>query len=77
MAQILRGKLPKLHRSLVATRKVDGYAHKGTGIAMKDGTDYVFDWWPTLNPKNPLISTRAHWGVGGSSIEFRRFKGYP
>jgi len=44
---------------------------------MKDGTDYVFDWWPTLNPQNPLISTRAQWGVGGSTVEFRRFKGYP
>jgi hypothetical protein len=77
MAQILQGKLPTLRSSRVAMRTVKGYAHSATGIAMKDGTDYVFDWWPTLNQQNPLISTRAQWGVGGSTVEFRKFKGHP
>jgi hypothetical protein len=74
---MIHGKLPKVRSSLVVRRNVDGFEHKGTGVAMKDGTEYVFDWWPTLNSKNPLISPRALWAVGGSTIEFRSFKGFP
>jgi hypothetical protein len=32
---------------------VNGYEHKGTGVVMKDGSEYVFDWWPTLTAGNP------------------------
>ena len=42
---------------------------------MKDGTEYVFDWWPTLNPKNPLISTYPQWLIAGTTIENRVFRG--
>lgn len=56
MASVLSGKLPKVQSSYVAERVVSGYPHAATNIYMKDGTEYVFDWWPTLNPRNPLIS---------------------
>lgn len=74
---MMSSKLPKVLASRVVRRKVNGFEHKGTGVSMKDGTDYVFDWWPTLNPKNPVISSYAQWFVGGSTVEFRDFKGLP
>lgn len=77
MANVFNGKLPTVLASYTAERTVDGYAHKGTGVAMKDGTDYVFDWWPTLNLRNPLISSRAAWRVAGKSVEYTSFKGLP
>lgn len=76
MASVLNGKLGKVLSSHVAERVVKDYAHKGTGIAMKDGTEYVFDWWPTLNPQNPLISLKTAWRVAGKSVEFKAFKGF-
>jgi len=71
---ILQGKLPKVQSSLIRRRKVDGFEHKGTGVAMKDGSDYVFDWWPTLTPANPLISTLGQWVRGGTTVEYEAFK---
>jgi len=76
-SQMVGGKLPKVRSSLVLRRNVGGFEHKGTGVAMKDGSDYVFDWWPTLNPNNPLISAYAQWFVAGRTIEYRNFKGLP
>jgi hypothetical protein len=77
IANVLNGKLPKVLTSSRAERVVSGYPHKATGVWMKDGTDYVFDWWPTLNTRNPLISTKAAWRVAGKSVEYRAFKGLP
>jgi len=77
VANLTNGKLPKVRGSYVAERMVNGYAHKATGVGMRDGTDYVFDWWKTLNPPNPLVSSLAAWRVAGRSVEFRAFKGLP
>jgi hypothetical protein len=77
MASVLNGKLPKVQSAYVAERVVRGYRHAATNIYMKDGTEYVFDWWPTLNPRNPLISSRAEWRVAGRFMEYRAFKGLP
>ena len=77
VASIHNGKLPKVQSSYVAERVVDGAPHAATNIYMKDGTEYVFDWWPTLNPRNPLISSLADWRVGGKSVEYKSFKGLP
>lgn len=74
---MLQGKLPKVQASLIRRRRVNGFEHKGTGVAMKDGSDYVFDWWPTLTPGNPLISTLAQWVRGGTTIEYEAFKEIP
>lgn len=73
-SEVLGGRLPKVQSSLVRRRSVNGYEHKGTGVAMKDGSDYVFDWWPTLTAGNPLISTLAQWASGGTSVEYEDFK---
>ena len=75
-AAIMKGNLPGVRASRVAERVIDGYHHKSTGVAMRDGKDYVFDWWPTLNPKNPLISTEAQWRIGQGAIEYKRFRGF-
>lgn len=77
VAILANGKLPKVRGSYMAERVVDGYPHKATGVGMKDGTDYVFDWWPTLNVRNPLVSTLAAWRVAGKSVEYKAFKGLP
>jgi len=53
--QIVGGALPRVGATRVIRHNVDGFEHWGTGVSMKDGAEYVFDWWPTLNPKKPLI----------------------
>jgi hypothetical protein len=75
MGYVFNGKLPRVLSSYMAERTVNGTAHKGTCVAMKDGTEYVFDWWPTLNLRNPLISSKAAWRVAGNSVEYAAFKG--
>jgi hypothetical protein len=77
VASVLNGKLPKVQSSYVAERVVKGYPHAATNLYMKDGTEYVFDWWPTLNPRNPLVSSLAVWRVAGNSVEYKAFKGFP
>ena len=77
VANVANGKLPKVRGSYMAEREVNRTAHKATGVGMKDGTDYVFDWWPTLNVRNPLVSTLAEWRVAGKSVEYETFKGLP
>jgi hypothetical protein len=77
VASVLNGKLPKVQSSYVAERVVKGYPHAATNLYMKDGTEYVFDWWPTLNPRNPLVSSLAVWRVAGKSVEYKAFKGFP
>jgi len=76
VTNVVNGKLPKVRSSYTAMRTVNGYAHKGTNVAMRDGTEYVFDWWPTLNARNPLVSSRAEWLVAGKSVEYKAFKGF-
>ena len=43
--------------------KVDRFdpPHTATLITMKEGSEYVFDWHATLNPRNPLIYRAADW----------------
>jgi hypothetical protein len=77
VANLINGKLSKVRSSYMAERVVNGYAHKATGVGMRDGTDYVFDWWKTLNPLNPLVSSLAEWRVASKSVEYRAFKGLP
>ena len=48
-SQMMARKLPRVRSSLVLRRNVGGFEHKGTGVAMKVRTDYVFDGWPTPN----------------------------
>ena len=74
-SEMLAGRLPKVQGSLIRRRRVSGFEHKGTGVAMKDGSDYVFDWWPTLDLENPLISTLSQWVKGGTTVELEDFKG--
>jgi hypothetical protein len=77
VANMVKGKLPKVRGSYLAERVVNGYAHKATGVGMRDGTEYVFDWWKTLNPRNPLVSSRVEWLVAGKSVKYKAFKGLP
>lgn len=74
-AETLKGKLPKVRSSRTTQRTVNDFVHSATWVGMKDGTEYVFDWWPTLNPKNPLISTYPQWLIAGTTIEHRNFRG--
>jgi hypothetical protein len=73
--ETLKGKLPKVRSSRTTQRTVKNFVHSATYVSMKDGTEYVFDWWPTLNPKNPLISTYPQWLIAGTTIENRSFRG--
>jgi hypothetical protein len=72
----MKGDLPKVRSASIVSRTVNGFAHNATGVSMKDGCDYVFDWWPTLNPSNPIISRRVEWMVAHGGVEYRLFKGF-
>ncbi|MGC4089963.1 MAG: hypothetical protein QM756_19160 [Polyangiaceae bacterium] len=72
----VRGAIPKVRDANYVSRSVNGFAHNATAVWMKDGNNYVFDWWPTLNPSNPIISRRTEWNVAHGGVEFRLFKGF-
>ncbi len=50
-----------------------GVHHNATWVVMKDMSEYVFDWHPTLQTRNPLISRRADWGRCKGAVEFVKF----
>jgi len=59
-----------------AGRSPGGSYHHATGIWMKGGSHYVFDWWKTLDPDNPFIYRYSDWLVDKNSVQFVNFKGF-
>lgn len=53
-----------------------GTDHTATLIVMADGTEYVFDWHATLNPRNPMISKKRDWLDSRGGITYVHFTGF-
>jgi hypothetical protein len=52
--QISKNFVPDLKKVSCHSRS-EGYAHMGVVLTMKDDTNYVLDWWATLDIANPLV----------------------
>lgn len=79
-ARLLRasidGNLPEIKNSWAYSRCINGWWHFGTRVWMADETYYMFDWFFTLDPENPLISRGADWDAGDNGIEYGDFQGF-
>ena len=75
-AGIMSGDVTDAKATFQAYRIVHGFAHHGTGVAMKDGNDYVFDWFPTLEPSNPVIYRLADWRRDTGGVDYEDFDGF-
>lgn len=53
-----------------------GTDHTATLITMDDGSEYVFDWHATLNPRNPMISKKSDWMRSSGGTTYFHFAGY-
>jgi hypothetical protein len=61
------------------TSVVAGNFHSAVGVTMRDGTQYVFDWFLTLNVRDPVIFFWNIWQIKGferSGVPFSIFRGY-
>ena len=52
------------------------FYHNATKILMKDGTSYVFDWFPTLDPDNPVIYKFFDWKQDRNGVKWEDFYGF-
>ena len=73
---IRSGDIPAAKTTCSVYRVVHQFPHFGTRVSMKDGTDYVFDWFPTLEPWNPLIYQYANWKKDAGAVEYDDFEGF-
>jgi hypothetical protein len=54
-----------------------GHAHSGTMIRMRDKTQYVLDWWKSLDVWNPRIFQHYDFVHNiGNGVAFADFKGF-
>jgi hypothetical protein len=55
-----------------------GYAHAGVHLTMQDGSQYVVDWWATLDVTNPLVFKAKDFDEDRKSaaIPFKQFTGF-
>lgn len=52
-----------------------GTDHTATEVIMSDGSEYVFDWHATLNPRNPMVHKAADWLRSTGGTVFAKFSG--
>lgn len=53
-----------------ATKLGISWAHHACKVVMVDGTDYVFDWYPTLDPHNPHIYRTNDWRLDQNAVPY-------
>jgi hypothetical protein len=55
-----------------------GFAHAGVLLAMKGGSQYVLDWWLTLDVANPVVFRADDFDQdrGWAGVEFEEFRGF-
>ncbi len=71
----LAGSLLGVRASFRVYRILDGYSHWGSNVVLNDGSDYVFDWFPTLEPENPILYRYRDWVVDRDGVEYWEFDG--
>ena len=70
------GKIQEVRSAHPTQRKVKGYSHFGTKVVMWDESEYVFDWFPTLEPENPIIYRSHDWVKGREGTAYEDFTGF-
>jgi hypothetical protein len=53
--------LPSVQNAIRCDRSIDGWDHHATRVFMTDGSEYVFDWYKTLDAMNPWIYKTENW----------------
>ncbi len=66
--------LPNVTNAIQCSRVINGWHHHGCRVVMKDGTDYVFDWWRTMDPRNPWLYKTADWREDINAVPYISFK---
>ncbi len=75
------GYLPEVQLAITCTRFPKDFLgntweHHACRIIMVDGSDYVMDWWKTLDPWNPYIYATDDWRQDNSNyFPFSSFTG--
>ena len=71
------GFVPQLRATGCYSRSV-GFAHMGLVLHMQDGSDYVLDWWATLDVDNPLVYRLDDFDKNrkDAALTFDRFGGF-
>lgn len=54
----------------------EGFAHAGTKVTMDDGSEYLFDWWRTLQLRDPMIFLPEAWHTCAGGVHFEDFQGF-
>jgi hypothetical protein len=73
---IKAGLLPLVHACAPCHRVHWGTHHQATWIAMKDDSQYVFDWHATLSARDPIVSTSDNWDAATGGINYLFFSGF-
>jgi hypothetical protein len=69
--------LPDISSSVDITRKSTLYGeHHACKVIMMDRSEYVFDWFPTLDAWNPYIYFAEEWRKDGDGNALAVFTGY-
>lgn len=68
--------LPDVVNGYSVYRVVNGFHHNATKVLMTDGTSYVFDWWRTLDPGNPVMYPLFDWKRARAGIQYEDFTGF-
>jgi hypothetical protein len=68
--------LPGVVNAYFWTRVVYGFHHNATMVKMEDGSAYIFDWWRTMDPGNPVMYKLFDWQRGRSGVQYEDFTGF-
>jgi hypothetical protein len=49
--------------------------HWGSNVVLNDNSEYVFDWFPTLEPENPILYRYRDWVVDRDGVDYGEFDG--
>jgi hypothetical protein len=50
--------------------------HWGAQVTIGQGGIYIFDWWATLDTRNPVICHVKDWKVDKGGVLFRKYNGF-
>ena len=70
--------VPGLKRVSCYSRS-QGYAHMGVELTMSDDSNYILDWWATLDIENPLVYKFDDFDMNrkDAALTFAKFGGFP
>jgi hypothetical protein len=76
------GYLPEIRRAITCSREPkdifgNAWEHHACCLIMQDGSDYVFDWWKTLDTWNPWIYVTDNWRLDNEIyVPYTMFTGF-